>query len=521
MMKLSLISSALFSNVHAIMDFPDLVPECVWPPVESEEGKPHCLNEQSLDKVMAAGDVLVTFHAPWCGHCVALEPEFEKASKMVHDAEISAHLATFDGSMYREKLKDFGLKGFPTIRWYTPHGDFFDYTGPRKASQISNWVKFMKVDPIKNLVKPPTPKGDKDRVHVTLVGPTRTPAFERVALKYRTEARWGFVEDHDGVYEPKIIVHKPNEEPSEMHDIESVDAVRDFFLRERLPTFGEMKKEEYPKYKLVDVGLVYVLFDHESSDDLDAKVELHMPSIAKLAKRWWDKFSFVYVNTKNHENTLRDSFGVKSFPAVAVTSMKDGPGPQDKWILHGDIKMDETHEFLQGIVEGNQRPNFKSEEIPEASDSPVAVQKIVGKSILSEVFRPDRDFFLSVYAPWCTHCGTTNPAVEKVGDKILDLGANHLIQVGNINGQLNDSPSKLMSWEHFPTLIYVKAGSDQKIVYEGKRDARSILTFVAENTEQKQLAKVICKDLARKTKELPEVCEKHVAAKKKEKQEEL
>jgi hypothetical protein len=84
-----------------------------------------------------------------------------------------------------------------------------------------------------------------------------------------------------------------------------------------------------------------------------------------------------------------------------------------------------------------------------------------------------------------------------------------------------DSPSKLLSWEHFPTLIYVKAGSDQKIVYEGKRDARSILTFVAESTEQKQLAKVLCKDLARKTKDLPEVCEEHLVAKITEHTEEL
>jgi len=137
----------------------------------------------------------------------------------------------------------------------------------------------------------------------------------------------------------------------------------------------------------------------------------------------------------------------------------------------------------------------------------VAVQKIVGKSILSEVFRPDRDFFLSVYAPWCTHCGTTNPLVDKVGETVLDLAASDLLQVGKINGQLNDSPSKLMSWEHFPTLIYVKAGSDEKIVYDGKRDYASVLSFLADTTDQKQLAKVVCKQLMNESdRVLPEVC---------------
>ena len=47
------------------------------------------------------GDLLLKkISAPWCKHCVDLEPQFEKASKMVNEEEIAATLATFDCKMY-------------------------------------------------------------------------------------------------------------------------------------------------------------------------------------------------------------------------------------------------------------------------------------------------------------------------------------------------------------------------------------------------------------------------------------
>merc|ERR1719261_1997620 len=101
------------------------------------------------------------------------------------DAGVNATIATFDGNMYQDATKEQDLTGYPTIRWYTPHGDHFDYQGPRKANQIATWVRFMTIDPVSDMVQLPVPKSsDNERVHVTLVAPARTPAFERVALQY-------------------------------------------------------------------------------------------------------------------------------------------------------------------------------------------------------------------------------------------------------------------------------------------------------------------------------------------------
>jgi len=486
---------ACSGKVACLMDLPELIGGEKWPPQANEDGTPIIFDPAKLKLAQEKGNALMYFHAPWCGHCVHLQPEYEKASKMIYDdVVVNATIATFDGNMYQDATKEQDLTGYPTIRWFTPHGDHFDYQGPRKANQIATWVRFMTIDPVSDMVQLPVPRSsDNERVHVTLVAPARTPAFERVALQYRTQARWGFVEDLDGQIDQKIVVHKPNEDPTEMYDIHDVEKVRAFFLRDRLETFGELTKDSFTKFKAQgEISLVYVLFDHADDVSLATQVEEFRSAVKKLAKKWWDQFSFVWVNTKANGASLRDSFGINAIPAVTVTNPHEPLS--EKFVLSGAPDSAKIQEFLTGIVGGTMRPIFKSEDVPEVSSN--AVQKVVGKTILSEVFRPDRDFFLEVYAPWCAHCRTTGPQVEIVGQTLADLSANDLVQVGRINGQLNDSPGKLVSWEHFPTLIYVKAGSDEKIVYEGERTARAMLSFIAEQTDQQQLSSVLCKNLS-------------------------
>ena len=42
-----------------------------------------------------------------------------------------------------------------------------------------------------------------------------------MALRYRTEAKFAFVEDAAGHHQPKVIVHRDGEESKEMYDIDN------------------------------------------------------------------------------------------------------------------------------------------------------------------------------------------------------------------------------------------------------------------------------------------------------------
>jgi thiol-disulfide isomerase/thioredoxin len=73
---------------------------------------------EKLKKAMKSGQVLVLYHADWCGHCKTFMPEWRKLVTMLKNKpDVNCMTAEVE-SANLGLLPTAGVQGFPTIRFY-------------------------------------------------------------------------------------------------------------------------------------------------------------------------------------------------------------------------------------------------------------------------------------------------------------------------------------------------------------------------------------------------------------------
>jgi protein disulfide-isomerase A1 len=91
----------------------------------------------------AASVLVVTFHAPWCGHCKTFLPELETAHATLQDEDLDAAavLCTVDAVAEPALYEQYAIKGFPTIKIIKYGVDVGDFDGERKAAAVVDFVQ--------------------------------------------------------------------------------------------------------------------------------------------------------------------------------------------------------------------------------------------------------------------------------------------------------------------------------------------------------------------------------------------
>ncbi|VBB29750.1 unnamed protein product [Acanthocheilonema viteae] len=93
------------------------------------------------DLVLYSKDIwLVEFFAPWCGHCKALKPHWERAAlELAGKVKVGA----LDATVHQMMSSRFNIKGFPTIKYFAPGSsakDAEDYVGGRTSDDIVQYA---------------------------------------------------------------------------------------------------------------------------------------------------------------------------------------------------------------------------------------------------------------------------------------------------------------------------------------------------------------------------------------------
>lgn len=85
------------------------------------------------DKVEGGGSWFVFFFAPWCGHCQALEPEWQTLSQRLHGSGTSA--ISIDATAVTDLAALYEVEGYPTLLLLSA-GRVFEFRGDRTADDM-------------------------------------------------------------------------------------------------------------------------------------------------------------------------------------------------------------------------------------------------------------------------------------------------------------------------------------------------------------------------------------------------
>lgn len=140
---------------------------------EAEDEAVVTLTTDNFETFIKENDkVLVEFYAPWCGHCKALAPEYEKAAQAIDaDADISAKLAKVDATVEKDLATKYGVKGFPTLKYFTGDVDTpDDYSGGRTEPTIIQWLRTRSMPAVTTLESAEAVTEFQSKGSVVLVG---------------------------------------------------------------------------------------------------------------------------------------------------------------------------------------------------------------------------------------------------------------------------------------------------------------------------------------------------------------
>ncbi|GAB0097313.1 protein disulfide-isomerase A5 [Sergentomyia squamirostris] len=113
-------------------------PEPSWEDIPSEVI--HLTDETFKTVLKKKKNVLVMFYAPWCGHCKAAKPEFVKAAEQFKD-DAKYELAAVDCTKQKETCSYYGVKGYPTIKYFSYLKTVKDYNGGRVEKDFVAFLK--------------------------------------------------------------------------------------------------------------------------------------------------------------------------------------------------------------------------------------------------------------------------------------------------------------------------------------------------------------------------------------------
>jgi len=425
------------------------------------------LTQDNFNEFITANSrVLVEFYAPWCGHCKALEPEYKKAAIELASSGSTTKLAKVDGTVETELASKYGVKGFPTLKYFMGDPERSnEYGGGRTQETIVSWLNkrdLPAVTPLASKAELETlsKKGKLVLVAFCYANSEQANGVSTFADNFRDHVIVGqgtqALASEMGLAFPSYILYR-SFEPANPKTGGDFGAMEEFFNTHRFPIIDEIGPENYQLY--MDRGLPVAWLSVKKDDEASKTM------LENAARLYQGTLLAVWVDSVKYNQHVESNLGIHGTPGLMIVAGENSKYRFSDVFTEANIKA-----FFNSFKAGSLEKFMKSQEPPVSNDKPVKV--VVGSTFDEMVLKPtERASFVEFYAPWCGHCKKLAPIWTQLAEKYK---SNRKIMIAKVDATENDTPENVQG---FPTLVYYPP-TGEKEKYTGGRELDDLVAYV-------------------------------------------
>lgn len=404
---------------------------------------------------------LAMMYAPWCGHCKNMKPAYTELSTQLEDQFV---MAAIDCTVEKATCDSFGVKGFPTLKYFNGEGEPEAYEGGRSKEAMLEFAN-KKIEE-----SPPKPVDIMALDFKTI----KLKEVKKLLAQRGKECK-GCTDRSEFIDLLKASADAPlvdKNKPKPFTGKSSLKNGRTFMQERRYKAAKEYADKGWPEGN----GAVTHLIDdkgHEGDlqdflgktahalvmfyrDECGHCVEFK-PKMAAVSehKDMKGKMKFASIDCDTNPGPCQEA-NISAYPSVRY--FKDGKwGGKSAQYTHAHRDEDALRTFAQNMLDGVEYAGTLE---PTLWDDNGKVVHLTDRNFAA--FRKENpSSFVMFYAPWCGHCKSMKPELAKASTMVTGpiIAAVDCTEEKETCAEFNVSS--------FPTIKYFGATEEDNEEYSG------------------------------------------------------